>query len=382
MERPYDLGHLLKQKNYKMDHLRKIIHIDMDCFFAAVEMRDNPELVGKPIAVGGTTERSVVATANYEARKYGVHSAMSVVKAKQLCPQLILIPARHKYYLQVSEQIRSILHEYTDKIEPLSCDEAFLDVTENKPHIELAVDIAKEIKQKIRERLHLTASAGVSYNKFLAKVASDYRKPDGLCTIHPDRALDFISKLDIEDFWGVGKVTAKKMRELGINNGEQLRVVSLEFLQYHFGKAGQIFYDFSRGIDNREVEPVWKRKSVGTERTFEQDIFTLSAVTIQLYHLTEELVRRLENDQFIGHTLTLKVKFNDFQQITRSTTRKKPFKTLKDILTSAKELIKEIDYKNHPIRLLGISINRTIKDETKKPVWKQLSFKFKSEENN
>ena len=382
MERPYDLGHLLKQKNYKMDHLRKIIHIDMDCFFAAVEMRDNPELVGKPIAVGGTTERSVVATANYEARKYGVHSAMSVVKAKQLCPQLILIPARHKYYFQVSEQIRSILHEYTDKIEPLSCDEAFLDVTENKPHIELAVDIAKEIKQKIRERLHLTASAGVSYNKFLAKVASDYRKPDGLCTIHPDRALDFISKLDIEDFWGVGKVTAKKMRELGINNGEQLRAVSLEFLQYHFGKAGQIFYDFSRGIDNREVEPVWKRKSVGTERTFEQDISTLSAVTIQLYHLTEELVRRLENDQFIGHTLTLKVKFNDFQQITRSTTHKKPFKTVDDILPSAKELIKEIDYKNHPIRLLGISINRTIKDETKKPVWKQLSFKFKSEENN
>lgn len=169
----------------------------MDCFFAAVEMRDNPELVGKAIAVGGTTERSVVATANYEARKYGVHSAMSVVKAKQLCPQLILIPARHKYYLEVSEQIRAIFHEYTDKIEPISCDEAFLDVTENKLHIELAVDIAKEIKQKIKERLHLTASAGVSYNKFLAKIASDYRKPDGLCTIHPDRALDFISKLDI-----------------------------------------------------------------------------------------------------------------------------------------------------------------------------------------
>lgn len=356
---------------------RKIIHIDMDCFFAAVEMRDNPELVGKPVAVGGTTERSVVATANYEARKYGVHSAMSVVKARQLCPNLILVPARHDYYHQVSEQIREIFHEYTDKIEPISCDEAFLDVTENKPGIELAVEIAREIKQKIKDRLHLTASAGVSYNKFLAKVASDYRKPDGLCTIHPDRALDFISKLDIEDFWGVGKVTAQKMHELGIRNGAQLRAARLEFLQYHFGKSGQIFYDFSRGIDHREVETDWVRKSIGTEETFLQDISVRSSVTIHLYHIAEELIRRIKEDDFVGNTLTLKVKFHDFQQITRSVTHQEPFTDMSHILPAAKELMGQVEYETHPIRLIGLSVSHTGK-EKKKQRWKQLQLPFKS----
>lgn len=356
--------------------MRKIIHIDMDCFFAAVEMRDNPDLVGKPVAVGGTTERSVVATANYEARKFGVHSAMSVVKAKQLCPNLILVPARHDYYHQISEQIREIFHEYTDKIEPISCDEAFLDVTENKFHIELAVDIAREIKQKIKERIHLTASAGVSYNKFLAKVASDYRKPDGLCTIHPDRALDFISQLDIEDFWGVGKVTAQKMHELGIRNGAQLRATRLEFLQYHFGKSGQIFYDFARGIDHREVETNWVRKSIGTEQTFLQDLFVKSSVTIHLYHITEELIRRITEENFTGNTLTLKVKFNDFQQITRSITHSQAFLDMPHILPAAKELMEQIDYRNHPIRLIGLSVSHSGKEQ-KKPRWKQLQFKFK-----
>lgn len=232
-----------------MSEVRKIIHVDLDCYFAAIEMRDNPELKGKPVAIGGTSDRSVVCTANYEARKFGVHSAMSVKKALQLCPSLILVPVRHEYYLEVSEQIREIFREYTDVIEPISCDEAFLDVTQNKPGIDLAVDIAREIKQKIRDRLCLTASAGVSYCKFLAKVASDYRKPDGLCTIHPDRAQEFIDNLKIEQFWGVGKVTADKMHRLGITNGRQLREHSLEYLKMHFGKAGQIFYDFSHGID-------------------------------------------------------------------------------------------------------------------------------------
>lgn len=215
---------------------RKIIHIDMDAFFASVEQRDNPALRGLPIAVGGKSERGVISTASYEARKFGVHSAMSTKKALQLCPELIVIEGDHRKYQEVSHQIREIFHEYTDIIEPLSCDEAFLDVTTNKPGIGLAVDIAREIKRKIRDRLSLTASAGVSYNKFLAKIASDYRKPDGLCTIHPDKALDFIAALPIESFWGVGRVTATKMRSLGIYNGYTLRQWSLDGLRKTFGK--------------------------------------------------------------------------------------------------------------------------------------------------
>ena len=207
---------------------RKIIHIDMDAFYASVEQRDNPDLRGKPIAVGHAEERGVVAAASYEARRFGVRSAMSSQKARRLCPQLIFVPGRMEVYKEVSRQIHEIFHEYTDVIEPISLDEAFLDVTENKPGISLAVDIAKEIKQ--RERLHLVASAGVSYNKFLAKIASDYRKPDGLCTIHPDQALDFIARLPIESFWGVGPVTAKRMHALGIHNGVQLRACTLDFL--------------------------------------------------------------------------------------------------------------------------------------------------------
>ena len=216
---------------------RKILHIDMDAFYASVEQRDNPELRGKPLAVGHAEERGVVAAASYEARRYGVHSAMSSQKAKRLCPQLIFVHGRMDVYKAVSRQIHEIFHEYTDIIEPLSLDEAFLDVTENKKGISLAVDIAKEIKQKIREQLNLVASAGVSYNKFLAKIASDYRKPDGLCTIHPEQALDFIARLPIESFWGVGPVTAKKMHLLGIRNGFQLRKCSLEMLTAHFWKG-------------------------------------------------------------------------------------------------------------------------------------------------
>ena len=216
---------------------RKIIHIDMDAFYASVEQRDNPELRGKPVAVGHAEERGVVAAASYEARRFGVRSAMSSQKAKRLCPQLVFIPGRMDVYKSVSRQIHEIFHEYTDVIEPISLDEAFLDVTENKPDIPLAVDIAKEIKRKVRERLSLVASAGVSYNKFLAKIASDYRKPDGLCTIHPDQALEFIARLPIESFWGVGPVTAKKMHVLGIHNGEQLRACSQAMLMREFGKV-------------------------------------------------------------------------------------------------------------------------------------------------
>ena len=355
---------------------RKIIHIDMDAFYASVEQRDNPELRGKPIAVGYAEERGVVAAASYEARRYGVRSAMSSQKAKRICPQLIFVPSRMNVYKEVSRQIHEIFHEYTDLIEPISLDEAFLDVTVNKPGIELAVDIAKEIKRKIRERLHLVASAGVSYNKFLAKIASDYRKPDGLCTIHPDQALDFIARLPIESFWGVGPVTAKRMHQLGIHNGAHLRARSLESLTREFGKVGAVYYDFARGVDLRPVEAVRVRKSIGCERTLERDINRQSSVIIELYHVAVELVHRLEGKQFKGNTLTLKIKFHDFTQITRSITRPQELTTLDTILPLAKQLLKEVDYEQHPIRLIGLSVSNPHNDPDVRGTWEQLSFEF------
>lgn len=358
---------------------RKIIHIDMDAFYASVEQRDNPDLKGRPIAVGHAGERGVVVAASYEARKYGVHSAMSSQKAMRLCSELIFIPSRMEVYKEISEQIHKIFHEYTDIIEPLSLDEAFLDVTENKKNIFLAVDIAREIKQKIRENLGLIASAGVSYNKFLAKVASDYRKPNGLCTIHPNQALDFIAKLSIESFWGVGPVTAKRMHILGIHNGVHLRSWSLEGLTREFGKVGALYYNFSRGIDLRPVEAVRVRKSIGCERTLEHDINNRSSVVIELYHTAKELFNRLSVKGFQGNTLTLKVKFHDFTQITRSITQPHKLTTFEIILSLAKQLLAEVEYENHPIRLLGLSVSnpREQEEDSKSVTWEQLTLNFK-----
>lgn len=355
---------------------RKIIHIDMDAFYASVEQRDYPELRGKPLAVGHAEERGVVAAASYEARRYGVRSAMASQKAKRLCPQLIFVSGRMEVYKSVSRQIHAIFHEYTDLIEPLSLDEAFLDVTENKRQISLAVDIAKEIKQRIREELHLVASAGVSYNKFLAKIASDYRKPDGLCTIHPDQALDFIGHLPIESFWGVGPVTAKKMHQLGIHNGIQLKDCSQETLLRQFGKVGALYYDFARGIDLRPVEAVRVRKSIGCERTLEKDISRTSSVIIELYHVATELVERLNRKDFKGNTLTLKIKFHDFNQITRSITQTTELTTLDRILPLSKQLLKEVEYEQRPIRLIGLSVSNPKEEVDEHGVWEQLSFEF------
>lgn len=350
----------------------------MDAFYASVEMRDNPALRGVPLAVGHAEARSVVSTANYEARKYGVHSAMSSKRALQLCPQLVFVPCRFDVYKSVSAQIHQIFHDYTDVVEPLSLDEAFLDVTENKLDISLAVDIAKRIKTRIRSELSLVASAGVSYNKFLAKVASDYRKPDGLCTIHPDQALDFISQLPIEAFWGVGPVTAKKMHNLGLHNGELLRRCSREELIHEFGKSGSIYYDFARGIDNRPVAPFRERKSIGCERTLEKDITLRSSVIIELYHVAVELVDRLKRKDFQGNTLTLKIKFGDFTQITRSFTSDVVFITLDDILPVAKQLLLEVEYEYHPIRLIGLTVsNPKEEQESEHPLmYKQLTIPF------
>ena len=355
----------------------KIIHVDMDQFFAAVEQRDNPQLQGKPIAVGHDAERGVVSTASYEARRFGVHSAQSIQVAKRLCPQLIIVEPHFQRYKEVSTQLHTIFHDYTDLIEPISLDEAFLDVTENKRGIALGVDIAREIKQRIRETTGLTASAGVSYCKFLAKIASDWRKPDGLTVIHPDRALDFIAQLKVEKIWGVGQKTAEKMHRLGIFTGADLRRMSPTRLTQEFGKMGTMFHDFANGIDNRPVISEWERKSVSCEQTFEHDISENAAVTIHLYQTVLELVRRIEKTNFEGRTLTLKVKFLDFQQITRSITAPKILRTKDDILPLAKQLIHEVEFHFHPIRLLGLGVsnnsNTTVNEE---PGWTELELEF------
>ena len=356
---------------------RKIIHIDMDAFYASVEQRDNPELRGKPIAVGHSDERGVVSAASYEARKYGVRSAMSSVKAKRICPDLIFVPGRMDVYKEVSNKIHEIFQDYTDLIEPLSLDEAFLDVTENKKGIILAVDIAKEIKQRIRCELKLVASAGISYNKFLAKVASDYRKPDGLCTIHPTQAIEFIDKLPIESFWGVGPVTAKKMHSLGIHNGQQLRTYSKDGLIRAFGKSGAIYYEFSRGIDNRIVETTRIRKSVGCEHTLDKDISNKSSVIIELYHVATELIERLNRKGFDGNTLTLKIKFHDFTQITRSITQSKELNKLDVILPLAKLLLQQVNFEDNPIRLIGLSVSNPKDEVGHVAYWEQLTIPFK-----
>ena len=355
---------------------RKIIHVDMDQFFAAVEQRDHPELRGKPVAVGYDGERGVVSTASYEARRFGVHSAQSVQVAKRLCPDLIVVPSNYERYKAVSKEIHQIFHEYTDLVEPLSLDEAFLDVTEGKSSLTLGVEIAREIKEKIFRQTQLTASAGVSYCKFLAKVASDWRKPDGLCTIHPDKALDFIAQLPVEKFWGVGGKTAAKMHQMGIFNGSQLRECSLARLTEVFGKAGKVFYDFARGIDERPVISQWERKSVGTEQTFLEDIWRRSAVIIELYHTVSELVSRLEKTHFAGRTLTLKVKYYDFTQISRSVTVNNYLRRKDDILPLAKQLLGEVTYnRQRPIRLLGLTMSNPRPFDEKKD-FEELFLEF------
>ena len=350
----------------------------MDAFFASVEQRNHPELRGKPIAVAHDEPRGVVSTASYEARRFGVHSAMPVVTAKRMCPSLVLVPPHFDEYKAVSAQIHSIFHDYTDLIEPISIDEAFLDVTVNKKNLPLAVDIAQEIRQRIRQELHLTASAGVSYNKFLAKIASDYRKPDGLTVIHPDRAQEFIRTLRIEQFWGVGAKTAEKMHFMGIFTGRDLLECSQKHLQEVFGKAGLTYYNFARGIDLRPVESEYVRKSVGCEQTFADDISTRAAVTIELYHAILELVRRIKKEQFEGRTLTLKVKYANFAQITRSLTQQGILTTKDEILPLAKRLLKSVSFSAaHPIRLLGLSVsNPSVEANIHREEWVEGFLEF------
>jgi len=356
----------------------------MDAFFASVEQRDNPELRGKPIAVGFDGPRGVVSTASYEARPYGVHSAMSMAQAKRRCPQLIVVPTHFEKYKEVSQQIHAVFHEYTDLVEPISLDEAFLDVTDNKKGIELAVDIAKEIKQKILERTSLTASAGISFNKLLAKIASDMRKPNGIFTVHPDRALDFIGSLPVEKLWGVGPKTANRMHEMGVFTGAQLRRISCEHLVQVFGKMGRVYYDFSRGIDNRPVVVAYERKSVGCERTFLEDLHIDTKIIIELYHIVLELVERIERKDFRGRTLTLKLKWDATTQITRSLTQEKVLRTKDDILPLAKRLLKDTEYHDRPIRLMGLSVSSpetNDKEGQNRPQWVEGYLPFSDDKH-
>ena len=344
------------------DTSRKIVHVDMDAFYASVEQRDNPALRGRPIAVGHAEGRGVVATASYEARQYGVRSAMPSAKAKELCPHLIFVEGRMAHYKAVSKAIHEIFHRYTDIIEPISLDEAFLDVTHNKQGIALGVDVAKAIKAEIREELGLIASAGVSYNKFLAKIASDWRKPDGLCTIHPDRAIAFIDQLPIEAFWGVGPATAAKCHALGIHKAPDLRAWALSDLLRHFGQSGYDFYRFVRGIDDRPVRAWRERKSVGCERTFRHDLRARHQISQVLADLVEELTKRLERAQFVGCTLTLKLRHHDFTTKTRAYTSDVPYGALDRVrlLEDAERLLAGASIPAAGIRLMGLTVSTPI----------------------
>lgn len=353
---------------------RKIIHVDMDAFFASVEQLDNPDLRGKPVAVGGGGDRGVVSAASYEARKFGVRSAMSNVLAKQKCPEIIFVKGNYKRYKEISLQIREIFYDYTDLVEPLSLDEAYLDVTHNKVGNPSASLIAKEIRKRILDEIGLTASAGISINKFIAKVASDINKPNGQKTINPEEVIPFLEELPIQKFYGIGKVTASKMYSLGIFNGRDLKEKSLEEMSLLFGKSGMHYYHIVRGIHRSEVKPNRIRKSLGAEQTFRENISSEVFMLDKLNTIADELEDRMKNSKTKGKTVTLKIKYSDFTQQTRSKTVEKFIQKKADFLPIVKELLFQEKLKNS-VRLLGISFSNL--DTVKKdPVWVQLKLDF------
>ena len=353
---------------------RKIIHIDMDAFYASVEQMDHPELRGKPIAVGGSENRGVVAAASYEARKFGVRSAISGVLAKKNCPELIFVSPRFDRYKEISKKIHAIFHDYTDLVEPLSLDEAYLDVTHNKKGNPSATLLAKEIRTRILNELGLTASAGISVNKFVAKIASDYNKPNGQKTVNPDEVLSFLEELPIRKFYGVGKVTTEKMYQLGIFTGLELKSKSLEFLSTHFGKSGTFYYHVVRGIHNSEVKPDRITKSVAAEHTFDTNLSSEIFMLEQLEKIATSLERRLKKQNIAGKTVTLKIKYSDFSQQTRSKTVPYFIADKGLILENVKELLYQERMKDS-VRLLGISLSN-LNTEQKKTVVVQLQFAF------
>jgi DNA polymerase-4 len=347
----------------------------MDAFYASVEQLDNPELRGKALAVGGGRERGVVAAASYEARKFGVRSAMPSVTAAQRCPGLIFVKPRFDRYREISDQIREIFYEYTDLVEPLSLDEAFLDVTENKKGIASASRLAREIREQIKARTGLNASAGISVNKFIAKVASDINKPNGQKTIPPEEVLEFLEKLPIEKFYGVGAKTARKMNQQGIFNGKQLKERPLSFLTALFGKSGRHFYDIVRGIHLSEVKPDRIRKSIAAERTFMNDLGSEQFMLEQLDYIADELERRLLRNEVKGKTVTLKLKFSDFTQQTRSRTVSEFINRKADFYPVVLELLRQ-EALEKSVRLLGISISKLNAEEVKSSFSVQLKLEF------
>lgn len=353
---------------------RKIIHVDMDAFFASVAQLDNPELRGKAIAVGGGGNRGVVSAASYEARKFGVKSAMSNVLAKQKCPHLIFVKSDFSRYKELSNQIREIFYDYTDLVEPLSVDEAYLDVTENKKGNPSASLLAKEIRQRIFDETGLTASAGISINKFIAKVCSDINKPNGQKTVNPEEVIEFLEELPINKFYGVGKVTAAKMYNLGIFTGNDLKQKSLNEMIKLFGKSGAHYYNIVRGIHKSEVKPNRIRKSVGAERTFRENISSEIFMIEKLNDIADEIEKRMEKNKTKGKTITLKIKYSDFTQQTRSKTVDKFISKKKEFFPIVKELLYQEELENS-VRLLGISFSN-LNINFKKPIWVQLKFDF------
>ncbi len=351
---------------------RKIIHVDMDAFYASVEQRDNPELRGKPVAVGSPSARGVVAAASYEARAFGVRSALASITAKRRCPDLIFVPPRFEVYRTVSAQIRDIFAEHTDLIEPLSLDEAYLDVTVNKQNIPIATEIAAIIRARIKEITGLNASAGISYCKFLAKMASDLNKPNGQAVITPRHGPAFVEALAVKKFHGVGPATAAKMERLGIRTGADLKSRPLAFLQEHFGKSGHWYYAISRGIDERAVRPDRQRKSVGAEDTFVNDIFDVNAARAEIRPLVEKVWRYCESKRLRGRTATLKVKYADFQIITRSKTFAMPIDTADDMETTLNTLLGPLFPTEKGIRLLGVTVSSFADDVVAEPDQLQL----------
>ena len=360
--------------------LRKIIHVDMDAFYASVEQMDAPELKGKAIAVGGSEKRGVVSAASYEARKFGVKSAMSGVQAKRNCPELIFVKPRFERYKEISKQIRKIFFDYTDLVEPLSLDEAYLDVTVNKKGNPSASLIAEEIRTRIQKEVGLTASAGISINKFIAKIASDYNKPNGQKTVNPEDVLTFLEELDVKRFYGVGKVTAEKMYQLGIYMGKDLKSKSIEYLELHFGKSGTYYYHVVRGIHNSEVKPNRIRKSLAAERTFSENLSSEIFMLEKLEHIADEVSKRLKTNKVAGKTITLKIKYSDFTLQTRSKTLNYFISDSSLIMDTIKSLLIQEELTNS-VRLLGISIsnlnteklNQKVEENT---VSVQLQFKF------
>jgi DNA polymerase-4 len=353
---------------------RKIIHIDMDAFYASVEQRDHPEYRGKPLAVGGSRQRGVVAAASYEARAFGIHSAMPSRTAYRLCPQIIFVKPRFEVYRQVSQQIRAIFFDYTDLVEPLSLDEAYLDVTESKTGEASAIRIAKEIKQRIKEEVQLTASAGISINKFLAKTASDWHKPDGLTFVSPEQAAAFIEALPIEKFHGIGKVTAEKMKKWGVFTGADLKARSELELARKFGKAGRHYYRIAHAIDAREVKPHRERKSVSAENTFSQDLKSEEEMMPYLEKLCERVALRLQKAETSGRTVTLKIKYHDFRIQTRSLTAARQVEKASQLLEAVRELLYRPEFPPEPVRLLGVGVSNLQHEEEGLP--RQLKIPF------